>query len=318
MDTKVTKYCSEDLQKVTGLIKEVTRSKEDIIQEVSNYLQERPGKQIRPTILILSSKLFEYEGTAHIKLGAAVELMHTATLLHDDIIDKAGVRRGRPSVNAKWGTEIALLVADYYFATAFNLVVESGLPNLAALLCQVALKMCEGEAYQQQLKDRFLSRPDYFKIIKHKTAYLFSACAHFGAAIARAEPAMIEIISDFGLNLGMAFQIMDDMLDFVATDTKWGKPVGNDIKQGKQTLPFIFALEASTPNHQKELRGFFNDGRNIHKIVNIIKKYDGFDYTRRTAQFFSARAKESLEAFDNTPIKEALIATADYITSRNF
>ncbi|MCD6386535.1 polyprenyl synthetase family protein, partial [Candidatus Sumerlaeota bacterium] len=271
-------YCDEELKQVDSIIRNITHNTEKIICEVSDYIQESPGKRLRPSIVIMSSKLFGYDGEEHLKLGAAVELLHTATLIHDDIIDKAQTRRGKPSVNARWGTEIALLVADFYFASAFNLVLSTGVLELAGLLSNVASKMCEGELFQQELKEKFLTRTDYFKIIKHKTAYLFSACAQFGACIARTDKANIEKVGNFGMNLGMAFQIVDDTLDFVATDEKWGKPLASDIKQGKQTLPFIYTLESATPDHQEELRHFFTNGKNIHKIINIIKKYNGFEY----------------------------------------
>lgn len=312
------KYCAEELKQVDSIIREITHSSEKIIREVSDYIQESPGKRLRPALVIMSSKLFGYNGTEHLKLGAAVELLHTATLIHDDIIDKAQTRRGRPSVNARWGTEIALLVADFYFATAFNLVLSTGCIQLASLLSKVASKMCEGELFQQELKEKFLTRADYFKIIKHKTAYLFSACTQFGAHIAGTDKANIEKISDFGMNLGMAFQIVDDTLDFVATDEKWGKPLASDIKQGKQTLPFIYTLETATPNHREELRHFFSNGRNIHKIINIIKKYNGFEYALDIARYYTNQAKQALNQFGDSSVKAILLQTADYIVDRSF
>ncbi|MCX7765699.1 MAG: polyprenyl synthetase family protein [Candidatus Sumerlaeia bacterium] len=314
----IDKYCQEELQKIDALLDEITRTSEPIIKEVTTYIRQSPGKRLRPKLVILSGKLFGHQGEETIKMGAGVELLHTATLLHDDILDKAQTRRGKPSVNAKWGDEIALLVADYYFAQAFNCIFATGFPQLAELLVRVATKMCEGELYQQERKNEFLSSADYFKIIKFKTAYLFSACAQFGAIISNASESVITALQQFGLHLGMAFQIIDDSLDFIATDENWGKPIGNDIAQGKQTLPFIYALEVASEAHKDELRYFFSNGRNLTKILHIIKKYDGFKYAEQTANYYIRQAKQCLTEFPDTEQKRVLLLLADYIVSRTF
>lgn len=311
-------YCRQELDEINEKLRQVTCNSEPIIREVSEYIQETPGKQLRPSILVLSSKMFNYDGQDHVSLGAALELVHTATLIHDDIVDKATTRRGKTSVNARWGTETALLVADFYFATAYKLVVETGIIQLAAHLSDIASRMCEGELFQHAVKGKILKRSDYFRIIKYKTAYLFSACAEFGAIIAHALPDNIKRMSDYGMALGMAFQITDDLLDFTATDAHWGKTIGVDILQGKQTLPFIYAHESASPDHQQELEFFINDGKNAKKITNIIKKYDGFDYTLKTAGYFVRQAKDHIAPIEDSHFKTALIQTADYIVSRSF
>lgn len=314
----IDKYCQEEILKIDVMLDEITGTSEPVIKEVTAYIRQSPGKRLRPKLVILSGKLFGHQGEEAIKMGASVELLHTATLLHDDILDKAQTRRGKPSVNAKWGEEIALLVADYYFARAFNCIFATGYLQLAELLVRVATKMCEGELYQQERKNEFLSSADYFKIIKYKTAYLFSACAQFGAIISNASESATTALQQFGLHLGMAFQIIDDSLDFIATDENWGKPIGNDIAQGKQTLPFIYALEVASEAHKEELRYFFSNGRNLTKILHIIKKYDGFKYAEQTAQYYIRQAKQCLAEFPDTEQKRVLLLLADYIVSRTF
>ena len=314
----VLKHCAKEFEAINALINQIGESNDPFVREITSYISTNRGKRLRPGIVILASQLFGYQGTNHIHAAAAIEILHTATLIHDDIIDNADMRRGMPSINARWGSSIAILMADYYFSKAFTIILSAGIQKFVELLCQVATLMCEGELIQQRLNGKFPTRADYFRIIKHKTAYLFSTSAQLGAVAAGASDKDICRMRNYGLNLGMAFQISDDILDYCATDKNWGKTPGSDLRQGHQTLPFIYAFEAATPNHQKELRMHCHDETHLHKMVNIIKKYNGFEYSGKVARYFVSLAKKSLSEIPDSEAKSLLLLTADCISTRTF
>jgi octaprenyl-diphosphate synthase len=297
-------YIKDDLNSVQSLIHEAIDSKEHLIRQVGNYLLSTKGKKIRPTVVLLSGKIFEPDNKRLNHLAAALELLHNATLLHDDVIDKATLRRGKQTVNAQWGDDVAILMADYLFSKSFDYIIKAGDSHLLRTLANVTSHMCEGEMYQIEKRGSFISRREYLKIIENKTAQLFSACSGLAARIANASTSDIALLSNYGLAFGMAFQISDDTLDFIAQSKQWGKSIGNDISEGKQTLPFIIALESAEPKERSEIEACFNNGRNPTLISHYIEKYNGFQRSLDIAKKYARSASDCIKSLpDSSPTK---------------
>jgi octaprenyl-diphosphate synthase len=231
----------------------------------------------------------------HVRLGAAIELFHLATLLHDDVIDKAPTRRGRPTVNAKWGDDAAILFADYLYATSFDLALSTLKPETLRILSKTTQKMTEGEFLQIERRGDWLSVADYMDIITKKTAYLFGAAAGLGAVIAEGSPLEIERMGRFGLEFGIAFQITDDALDYEAQNNRWGKRVGADLAEGKQTLPLLHALESASEEDREALLAVLGDGRDFATVQAYVSKYKTIDFSLQVAADHCRLALEALE-----------------------
>ena len=319
-------YITDDLARVDQQFDEILRSNNSLIADVGAYIRCSPGKKLRPILTLLSAKVFHQASPTQqsephhhaISIAAAIELIHTATLLHDDVIDKASLRRGRPSVNARWGDDVAFLMADYLFSRAFDLVISTLQPEALRILTRVTSKMCEGEMFQIQKRNSFLSQRDYLQIIQNKTAHLFSACAGLGSLVARAQHHDVARMSAFGLNFGMAFQIVDDTLDFIAEGKQWGKAVGNDLAEGKQTLPLIYALRVASPADRDELTRCFNDGRDFSTILRYINKYNAIPYTLSIAESYSTRARNALRPLPSSISITFLHRLSDFIIHRSY
>jgi octaprenyl-diphosphate synthase len=311
-------YLKNDLEKVNALICDAFSGGDPLIREVGEYLLSTPGKRIRPIIVVLSGSIYHASTSELHALAAATELLHTATLLHDDVIDKACVRRGRPTVNARWGDDVAILVADYLFCKSFDFVIAAGKPEMLRILTGVTFRMCEGEVYQIEKRGSFVSRDEYLRIIEKKTAHFFSACSALGAMVANAPADHIALLGRYGMGFGMAFQITDDTLDFVAQSERWGKSLGNDIAEGKQTLPLIIALESACPEEQAEIESCFNDGRDFSRISEFIKKYNGFERSLAVARDYARSARTCLGAFPDSSPAEMLFQLAEFAVERVF
>ncbi|MCX7015668.1 MAG: polyprenyl synthetase family protein [Candidatus Sumerlaeota bacterium] len=291
-----------------------------LIRGVGAYLLESGGKKIRPAMTLLAARACgrPVDDTV-IRVASAMEIFHVATLLHDDVIDQAATRRGRPSVNAKWSDGVAILMADFLFAKAFDLSMADDRTEILRILSAVTSRMCEGELFQIEKAGQLLSRDDYFKIIGYKTAHLFSACAAIGGTIADAAEDGKRRLRDFGMNFGMAFQITDDVLDYQATDERWGKALGSDVVHGKQTLPLIYTLEVASPQDRAELLGLLNNGRDLSLILPRIEKYRGLDHARAVADEFAGRATLSLEGWAAADgAVQALRDLCAYVVSRSY
>lgn len=310
----------KDLLLVDDLISSVHDSESRLIREVGEYLELGRGKKLRPALAILAARACgKSEGDSDVvAVASCVELFHVATLLHDDVIDEARNRRGRPSVNAKWSNSVAILMADYLYASAFDLSLSSMQPEILRLLCQVSQRMCEGEMYQIEKEGQVLTREDYFKIIEHKTARLFSACAGVGAMVANGDGDAVARLSEFGFLFGVAFQITDDTLDYTAADRNWGKPVGGDIAGGKQTLPLIHTLEVASPDDRSALLGMMNNGRDFQGVLSHIEKYNGLDHAREVARDYASRATQSLDGWQGNGQLQPFRDLCDYVVSRGF
>lgn len=309
-------YLAEDLAAVDAHISSILESDTDLVREVGAYVRSTQGKRLRPMLTVLVARACGYQGSDHQKVATALELVHTATLLHDDVIDKAPLRRGMPTVNARWGDDVAILIADYLYANAFNLAMQSLPPAVLSLVCQVTARMCEGEMFQIEKRDALLSREDYLRIVRNKTAFLFSACTGLGAALAGRPDSEAERLALFGLNFGIAFQITDDTLDMVAPDKDLGKLHGTDIRNGKQTLPLIHALAAANPADREDLWACWNNGRDPERILKHVHKYGGVEKALEEARSFAEEAKAALVSLPPSRETEFCIQLSDYVVQR--
>lgn len=321
------KNLAGDLKKVDEIILSFAQGKSPLIQEISNHLIASGGKRIRPVLLILAGKLFNQNNQNCYNLAAAVELIHSATLLHDDVVDTSQVRRGKKTANAIWDNKPSILVGDYLFSIAFQLMVLS--KNLAVLdlLAKASSTMADGEVMQlENSSDINLSKEKYFDIIFGKTAVLFSASCEAPALINGGSSEEISALREFGKNLGNIFQILDDMLDYSAKEEVLGKDVGNDFFEGKVTLPIILTLEKADENDRKIISDLFaknlmQNERNFDDfkiILQIMEKYNGLGMAKNLARQHHQLAIKNLEIFPNSAAKENLITVLEYSAARIF
>lgn len=315
-------YLNGDLARIEGKLAEAFRVRGRLMQEVGEYVAAQRGKMMRPALVCLSARAHGYDvarGDHHVLLGAAIELFHVATLLHDDVIDKAPVRRGRPTVNARWGDDVAILFADYLYATSFDFALTTLNPGTLRILTQTTQRMTEGEFLQVERRGDWLDVDDYMEIITNKTAHLFAAATSLGALIAGAAPAQVARMAKFGLEFGLAFQITDDTLDYEAQMDRWGKRVGADLAEGKQTLPLLHTLKTASEADRAALLEVLNDGRDFDVVQSFVHKYRAIDHSLDVAAGCCRRALEQLEgmASDNEPAA-MLRQVADQVLVRQY
>src|SRR5260221_2816996 len=267
-----------DLERVEKEISLESVASVDAITAIGQYLQEAGGKRLRPSLLLLSAKLIGDGGESAVRLGAVVELIHAATLVHDDVIDAAETRRDRPSANVQWGNHTCVLAGDWLYMQAFHVALKERNFHVLDLLIGLTQMMVEGELIQLDRIGRVaITEADCMELADRKTACLFSACAKLGSVAARADTQTEEKLGEFAWNLGMAFQLIDDMLDFTAREKTLGKPVGGDLREGKVTLPLVYALERATPAErnlvERVLQDRHYDHVSLREIVELIEKY---------------------------------------------
>jgi len=289
---------AQDLAAVDAEIDRVLNSETELTREVGRYVRQSKGKQLRPILNVLASGACGKTGIMVHQTAAALEIVHNATLLHDDVIDKSQLRRGHPTVNARFGDDVAILMADYLYSNAFELALNSLKPEVLRFITKVTSAMCEGEMFQIEKRGDVLTEPDYYRIIKAKTAYLFSACCGLGGVLGDANKSTIESLASFGMEFGHAFQITDDVLDYVAKDDHFGKTLGTDISGGKQTLPFIHVLEKSTGADRDALLGALGDASRVPWLVATVTERGGIGYALKKAQ---THARTALSSLNNVP-----------------
>jgi octaprenyl-diphosphate synthase len=312
-----------DLQKVEEEFCQQSVSSVQPITEIGQYLRGGGGKRLRPALVLLSSKLCGFEGQAAIRLGTVVELIHTATLVHDDVIDEADMRRGRPSTNSRWGNHLSVLAGDWLYMQAFNIALGERNFRILELFIALTQAMVEGELLQLTWQRRIDVPEDiYFELTYRKTAYLFSVCLRLGALLAAMSAEEENLLGDYGRNLGLSFQLIDDVLDFSSSEEILGKPTGNDLREGRVTLPLIYLLQRCTQQEAETVKsvlavGGFNPQR-FSEILVLIDRYDTLRAAREKAQEFAQKAKCSLEAFPDTPYKDALRSLPDFMLDREF
>ena len=312
-----------DLQKVEEEFCQQSISSVQPITEIGQYLRGSGGKRLRPALVLLSSKLCGFEGQAAIRLGTVVELIHTATLVHDDVIDEADTRRGRPSTNSRWGNHLSVLAGDWLYMQAFNIALAERNFKILDLFIALTQAMVEGELMQLSWQRR-INVPEhvYFELTYRKTAYLFSVCLRLGAVLAGRSREEESQLGAYGLNLGLSFQLIDDVLDFSSSEEILGKPTGNDLREGKVTLPLIYLLQRCTEGEAQKVKsvlaeGGFNPLR-FSEILDLIDRYDTLRAAREKAQEFAQKAKCSLETFPDNSYKDALRSLPDFMLDREF
>ena len=312
-----------DLEKVDLEFGRHIESRVDLIPKMGRYIQAAGGKRMRPAVLLMASRLAGYTGDRSILFAAVVEFIHTATLVHDDIIDDADLRRGRLAVHSRWGNDITVLLGDYLYIKSMALALTHDTLDIVRVLCDVTLKMIEGELYQLTKNgDADISEDEHFDIIRRKTAYLFGGCAQIGGMLGPVSSEQDAALRDYGFNLGIAFQLVDDLLDYTGDTEAVGKPIGSDLREGKVTLPLIHLLRQDPDGiGARIVREIIASKRVTPEqwadLRRSLKEHASIDYAYRKATEFAERAKKPLYAFPPSSERDALLALPDYVLARD-
>lgn len=311
-----------DMANVNALIMDNMQSSVPLIPQLAGYLIASGGKRIRPLMTLAATRLFDAETTRPYRLAAAVEFIHTATLLHDDVVDESDQRRGKPSANTVFGNQSSVLVGDFLFSRAFELMVEDGSIEVLRILSNAAAVITEGEVLQLSIQSKLETTLDqYLEVIAAKTAVLFAAACEIGPVIAGRSPELQKAMKDYGHYLGMVFQIADDLLDYQADEAELGKTVGDDFREGKMTSPVIYALQSATPDEMAFWKRTFEDHNqndsDLATAKSIIKGHKADQKAFELAQSYVNRAIEALAPVPNSPLKSTLESLASYALSRN-
>lgn len=309
-----------DLLRAEMAIEAALRTSDPLLAEVSTHLLRAGGKRLRPALVVTSARLFSDDGPMVMPIAAAVELIHMATLVHDDIVDRSSVRRGMPTVNARWGASTGVLMGDYLFARAFSLLAEQNRPAIVRIMADVVFEMSRGEIEQQQaLFDLSLGEAAYWQRLRRKTALFIAESCRLGGMAGGASDQQAEALHHYGLNLGCAFQVIDDLLDFVASPAQLGKPVGSDLRSGLFTLPVLHALEHSP--RRDRLRSLLSNQRlgddEVRQVVHLCQESGSFDHARVQARHYHARSLEALLSLPPTPARDTLAKLADFVVNRD-
>ncbi|BDC49453.1 octaprenyl diphosphate synthase [Bryobacterales bacterium F-183] len=314
---------ADDLQRVEKEIQLDSVASVETITTIAQYLQSGGGKRLRPILVLLSAKLMGRTlDDAGIRMAAVVEMIHAATLVHDDVIDFAKSRRGRPSANVIWGNHMSVLAGDWLYMQAFAVALKERNFHILDLLIGLTQMMVEGELLQlERIGKMGVTEADYMELVDRKTASLFSACARLGAIVGGGDEPSEQKMGEYAWNLGMAFQLVDDILDFTSSEKMLGKPVGNDLREGKVTLPLIYALAQATPEEAKLVETVLADGNYEQvpflKILHFIRKYRGIELAMEKAQSFTDRARSIMAEFPESPYQRALISVTGLVTERD-
>ena len=299
------------------------QSRVELIPQMGAYVQMSGGKRVRPAVLLLAARLCGYTGDRAVLNAAVVEFIHTATLVHDDIIDDADTRRGRRSAHSRWGSDITVLLGDYLYIRSMAMALTQDTLEVVRLLCDVTLRMIEGELYQlTKTGDAGLSEEEHLEIIRRKTAYLFSGCAEIGGLLGQCTPEQRVALREYGFNLGIAFQIVDDVLDYVAEESALGKPIGGDLREGKVTLPVILLLQRTGPDVAAMVQRVVTEGvvspETWAEIRRLLDVHGAIDSAFERAVGHIERAKVHLSGgFPPSAERDGLLALADYVLHRD-
>ena len=313
-------YIEDELKRVEEQFETHLITETPLIHKVAKYVISSGGKRIRPILLIVSAKICGYKGGSHIPLAAVIEFIHTATLLHDDVVDNAPLRRGKSSANIVFGNEASVLVGDYLFAKSFKILSALDDSEIIKAYSDATTLMAEGEVKELvKTADVKTTEEDYLDIIIKKTAVLFACASQAGAIIAGKENDCIKNLYDYGLNIGIAFQLMDDALDYIS-DEEFGKFIGNDLKEGKLTLPLIHALEKADKKEKDTISKIIYKKKltvkDLKTVLGLVKSYGSINYTISKAKDAVEKAKESLGIFSDSEYKTSLMDIANYIIER--
>jgi len=292
----------------------------EAITEIGEYLRAGGGKRIRPALLLLSAKLLNYRGRGAVRLGAVVEIIHTATLVHDDIIDEAKTRRGRPAANTQWGNSKCVLAGDWLYMQAFKIAVQERNFRILDTLIELTQQMVEGELLQMEKLGRLITLDEHFDLIFRKTACLFSVCMRLGAILGGATKEQEAALAKYGHDLGMAFQIVDDVLDLTASEEVLGKPVASDLREGKVTMAVIHALERCTSEERSVIETIMRErafnGVTHARILQILQHYGSLEAATASAAQYAGSARKAICTFPDSEIKRALLWAPAFVVAR--
>ena len=292
----------------------------DLISQMSQYIINSGGKRIRPLLLLLCARATNYKGDYHHSMAVVIELIHTATLLHDDVVDSSSIRRGHETANELWGNAPSVLVGDFLYSRAFEIMVEPNSMQIMKILSKATNQISEGEVLQLlSIKNANVSQTEYFEVIERKTACLFKAACQIAGILAASNKNIINGLGSFGMHLGNAFQIIDDTLDYESNSSVIGKEVGDDLSEGKVTLPMIYALENTKGSKKATLSNAITnaDSSNMDNIINILLSVNAFEYSRKVAKNESTKALKFLEVIPNSEYRSALQLLCELSLDRN-
>jgi octaprenyl-diphosphate synthase len=316
------KLVAADMERVNTTILSRTGSEVTMIPEIAQHLIESGGKRLRPMLTLAMAQMAGYGGDGHVKLAAAVEFMHTATLLHDDVVDESEMRRGRLAARMLWGNEASVLVGDFLLGQAFKMMVEVGSLRSLEILSTAAAIIAEGEVMQlAAAKNTATTEDEYLSVIRGKTAELFAAACEVGPALGARPKAEQSACRSFGMNLGIAFQLVDDALDYGGKAAKLGKNVGDDFREGKITLPVVLSFRRGSESERTFWRRALEDGdateTDLEHAIGLMTKHRALEDTIQRARHYGAIAKDALALFPDSPMKEALAETVEFCIARS-
>lgn len=318
-NTSFNAVVQDDFSRMNTYIREQLHSDVVLVNKIADYIIQSGGKRLRPLLVLLTAKACGYQGHANVKLAAVIEFLHTATLLHDDVVDHSDMRRGRETANALWGNAASVLVGDFLYSRAFQMMVELEDFQILGILANATNIIAEGEVMQlMNIHDASLSEADYFEVIRCKTAMLFQASSHTAAIMTRVEQAQETAMTDYGNYLGIAFQLVDDLLDYNGDAAEMGKNLGDDLAEGKPTLPLIYTLQHGSEDQQQLVRTAIEVGGRDHidAVVAAVRSCGALNYTAQQAQLYSAKAKACLDILADSPYKQAMMDLADFAVAR--
>lgn len=313
----------DELARVEREFAKYLESRVELIPQMGKYVQMSGGKRVRPAVLLMAARLCGYTGDRGVLNAAVVEFIHTATLVHDDIIDGAETRRGRLTAHSRWGSDITVLLGDYLYIRSMAMALTQDTLEVVRLLCDCTLRMIEGELYQlTKAGDASITEEEHFEIIRRKTAFLFAGCAEIGGLLGESTPAQRVALREYGFDLGIAFQIVDDVLDYMAEESALGKPIGGDLREGKVTLPIILLLQRGGQEAASLIHGVIADGQvtpeKWRAIQELLARHGAIEAAFERAVTHAERAKRQLaDAFPSSPERDGLMALADYVISRD-
>ncbi|OGU00892.1 MAG: octaprenyl diphosphate synthase [Geobacteraceae bacterium GWC2_48_7] len=312
----------DDLKRVEQQFRKDLESDVPLIRKVGEYVLSSGGKRVRPALLLLAAQLSGYGGDKAVPLASVVEFIHTATLLHDDVVDSATLRRGLASANTLWGNEASVLVGDFLFSKSFSLMVAVGSLDILRVLSGATTIIAEGEVMQLLSTGELdLTEERYISVVRAKTAILMSAACESGAILGSASSEKQRAMASFGMDLGIAFQLMDDTLDYIATEEEFGKSIGHDLEEGKITLPLIHTLKNCTDSERNTIAAVIEKDEmsldDFREVSGLVKHYGGIEYTVASARSYITTCRSTLNDFDDSPVKDALLELAEYVVIRN-
>jgi len=319
--TSIQRLTEQEATAVDQLILKELTSDVVLINQIGHYIINSGGKRLRPMLLLLAAKALDYQEDKHLLLAAVIEFIHTATLLHDDVVDESDLRRGKESANAVWGNAASVLVGDYLYSSAFEMMVRTDNMRVMSILSKTTTAIAEGEVLQLlNCNNPATTEEKYLEVISRKTAILFSAATRLGAVLADASPEVETALADYGQHLGIAFQLIDDALDYTSTQDELGKNLGDDLAEGKPTLPLIYAIEHGTEAQAATITAAIKEGNRdlFNEVYEIVKATNAIGYTEKRADAEAQLAINALDALEDNEYKNALILLARFAVQRSY